>query len=76
MWWLIEYMEWDAFKDEGECIGGFNEKNETCTNWDKTLARFNELIKDDNVPQVYVTTYWGDKVYDEERPYVLTYDAG
>ena len=76
MWWLIEYMEWDAFKVEDEYIGGFNEKNETYTDWDKTLARFNELVKDDNVPQVYVTTYLGDKVYDEEYPYVLTYDAG
>ena len=37
---------------------------------------FNELIKDDNIPQVYVTTYWNNRVYDPDNPYVLTYDAG
>ena len=76
MWWLIEYMEWDPFKEEEEYVGGFNERNETCDSWDKTLKRFIELVNNDNVPQVYVTTCVGDKVFDEDEPYVLTYDAG
>ena len=76
MWWLIEYMKWDAFKDEGESIGGFNEKEESCDTWEKTLARFNELVKDDNIPQVYVTACVNNEPYDKEHPYVLIYDAG
>ena len=75
MWWLIEYMEYDPFKQEEEFEGGFNEREEHCETWEKTLARFIELVKDGNVAQVLVTAYWGEKVYDPEDPYVLTYDA-
>ena len=75
MWWKIKYMMWDPYKDEGDSIGGFNEKEENCEEWNKTLERFVELVKNDNIGQVIVITYWGKNVYDPENPYVLTYDA-
>lgn len=75
MYWKIEYMKWDPYKDEGECIGGFDQITEVCHVWDDTLARFIELVKDDNVPQIWVTAYRNCKVYDPDNPFVLTYDA-
>ena len=75
MWWKIEYAVWDPFKEMEECIGDFEDKEETKNTWNETLNRFIELVKNEDVVSIFVTAMLGDQIFTPDAPYVLIYSA-